>query len=85
MEQKVDLENICTKDMLLCILNMMKGWDKVLKEMKDHVSTLKQTITSHSVSNKDLDMPMGQISSHLNPTPKRGLPSDKMANQNNEV
>lgn len=85
MEQKADLENICTKDMLLCILNMMEGWDKVMKEIKEHVSLLNQTFTSNSVSRKHLDMQLGQISTHLNSTPKGGFPSDKIVNQKNEV
>ncbi|WMV40994.1 hypothetical protein MTR67_034379 [Solanum verrucosum] len=73
------------RDMLARILNKVKGSDKVLKEMKDDISSLNQTITSHSVSIKQLEIQMGQISTNLNPRPKGGLPSDTMVNPKNEA
>lgn len=59
--------------MLACILNKVEGLDKVLKQKKDDVSSLNQTITSHSISIKQLEAQIGQVSTYLNLRPKGGL------------
>lgn len=38
------------KDMLSRILGNVEGFGNILKEIKEHVSTLSLTVTSHSVS-----------------------------------
>jgi len=84
-EQKADPRNFWTKDMLPRILKKVEGMDKVLKEMKDDVSYLNQTVSLHSVPIKQLETQMGQISAHLNLRPKKGLPSDTLVNPKNEA
>ncbi|KAK4718119.1 hypothetical protein R3W88_016457 [Solanum pinnatisectum] len=78
-------ENVRSKDMLSRILNKIEVSNKVLKKMKEDVSTLNETVPSHSVSIKQLETRMGQILTHLNPRPKGGLLSDTLVNPKNEA
>lgn len=53
--------------------------DKMLRKMKSNFLLLSQTFTSHSTSIIQLEIQLGQISSHLNVRKKGGLPSDTVA------
>lgn len=64
------------KDIISHIRNKVEGSDKVLKEMKEDISTLNQRLTCHSVSIKILETQMGQMYLNKNPTKQGGLPSD---------
>jgi len=48
--------------MFALILNNVEGSDKGLREMKNAFSSLNQTITYHSISIKQLQAQMNQIS-----------------------
>uniref|UniRef100_M1DZT7 Integrase core domain containing protein n=1 Tax=Solanum tuberosum TaxID=4113 RepID=M1DZT7_SOLTU len=63
-----NLEGDRSKNMLSRILNKVEGPDKLLKGMKEDVSTLSLTVTSHSDSMKQLETQMGLISSQSETT-----------------
>ncbi|WMV19922.1 hypothetical protein MTR67_013307 [Solanum verrucosum] len=83
-KEPVGLEGSRTEDMLVRIYNKVEGSDKVLKDLKNDFSTLSHTVTSHSVSIKQLETQMCQIVIHLNPRQKGTLPSDTISNPKND-
>ena len=50
-----DNEGDQIEDKLLHILSKVKGYDIVLKEKKENVSTLNRMVTSHFISNTQLE------------------------------
>ena len=71
--------------MLSHILSKVERLEKILKGMKEDVSTLNQTVTSHLVATKKSETQMCHISSYLNPRQQGGLPSDTIANPKSET
>lgn len=58
----------------------------MLKEMKEDVLTIRKTITSHSISIKQLETQMSHISVSFEPEATSSFfPSDTMVNPKNEV
>lgn len=56
-KEQVGLEG-STNDMLSRIFNKVEGFEKVLKDLKNEFSILTQTITSYSLSIKQLEIQM---------------------------
>ncbi|WMV58857.1 hypothetical protein MTR67_052242 [Solanum verrucosum] len=83
-EPNADTKSFQIEDMLAPILNKVEGSYKVLKEMKGDISSLNQSVTSHSILTKQLETQMDQISGHFNLKLKGGLPSDTVANSKND-
>ncbi|WMV41905.1 hypothetical protein MTR67_035290 [Solanum verrucosum] len=61
-EPKANLQNLCIKDMLTCILHKMEGSNKVLKKMMDDDSSLNQRVTSRPRSTRQLGEWIGDFS-----------------------
>lgn len=60
-ETNVDPESFQTEDMIAHILKKVEGSYKVLKGMKIEFLSLNKTITSHSISIKQLKAQMGRF------------------------
>ena len=72
--------------MLSRIVNIVEGSDKILEEMKVDLLTLSPTVTSHSISIKQLETQMSHISVSFEPEATSSFfPSDTMVNPKNEV
>lgn len=53
--------------------------------MKDNFFSMNRIVIAHSTAIKQLQTEIGQISAHLNPRVKRGLPSDTIANHKGDT
>lgn len=60
-----NLKNDCMEDKLSVSLKKVEGSDKLYKKMKEDVSALNNTVTSHCMSIKQSETQIGQISSHF--------------------
>jgi len=72
-------------EVLSLILHKIEEQDRVLNEIKENVEMLNQMTTSHSMIIQLQDAQIGQVLSCLYSQHKEGLPSETMANPENEV
>ncbi|XP_059277533.1 uncharacterized protein LOC132031566 [Lycium ferocissimum] len=79
-----DLASSKIEDMLSKELKKVKSTDTFCKKMRDEVKSMKQVVSSHSTSIKQLESQLSQISAILNQRQKNTLLSDTVANPRND-
>ncbi|XP_060190489.1 uncharacterized protein LOC132619673 [Lycium barbarum] len=72
------------EDMLSRVLKKVDSTDSFCKDTSDQMKSLGQVVGSRSTSIKQLESQRGQISATLNQRQKRIVPSDTVANPNND-
>lgn len=73
-----------TEESLTKIFNKVEWSNKIMNDLKNDLSTLCQTMASHSISIKLLETQLFHISTHLNARQNKMFPSDMIPISKNE-